>query len=239
MVALAVSRYTSVNGTMMPQEWAPSIWGRLLTGSQRWRLRLVNESLELEVNGQLHRAAIDESSPPRVHRGLFWTDLTLQLGLPSLARVDGLPKVRTQEIEDAFSTVLAAQQRRKRQETFNKAFAQIQVWLAEVDQWLGWAKDKRRWITHEQQQALLRRRPSLSISEDALWKLFRDPDVRPGLPKSAESVEKCLQAWQADWPAAWAGANEQHMLQELVACKDLLDRVESKPLTLDERRRDI
>ncbi len=220
----------------MLREWVPSTWGRLFTGSQKWRLRLVDESVELVVDGKVHQAPISSPSPLRVHRGLFWTDLTLHPSESHAVRVDGLPNVRTQELEDALSTVLAEQRRRKSQQTFNEAYAQIRAWLVKASQHLRRAQDERRWITHEQQQAVLCGRPSLSLSEDALWELFRDPGVQAGLPESAERIEKGLLAWQADWQAACAQANERHVRQELVACKDLFDRVESRPLTEEQAR---
>lgn len=220
----------------MLREWVPSTWGRLFTGSRKWRLRLVDESVELLVDGEVRRAPIGDRSPLGVHRGLFWTELTLHPGRTSAARVGGLPNVRAREIEDALSAVLAGQRRRKRQQAFNEAYAEIQAWLVKVSQHLLWARDERRWITHEQQQAILGCRPGPPLGEDAVWQLYRDPDVQAGLPESAERVEKALRDWQADWPAAWARANERHVRQELVACKDLFDRVESRPLTEEQAR---
>ncbi|BFL66380.1 MULTISPECIES: hypothetical protein [Roseomonas] len=62
----------------MLREWAPSFWGQLITRSQKWRLRLVEESVELVVNGKVHHAQISNHSPLRMHRGVFWADLTLR-----------------------------------------------------------------------------------------------------------------------------------------------------------------
>jgi DNA helicase-4 len=220
----------------MTQEWAPSAWGRLITRSPLWRLRLVNEGLELSIDGQAHVAPIGGSSPLHAARGVFWSALVLDLSHAGAVRVDGLPKLELQSLEDAIASVLAEQRRRRRRETFGKAHGQIRNWLGKTFGHMKWATQERRWITHEQQQAMLRDRPTLSVSEEQLWELFRDADARAAEPEPVERIEEHLKAWRGDWPAAWARMNEQHVEQELIASNDLFDHVESKPLTQEQAR---
>lgn len=220
----------------MAQEWAPSTWGQLFTGSKPWRLRLVDENVELSVDGKVHRATIDGSSPLRVQSGTFWADLTLHTGSSHTVKVDGLSNDRAKGLENALHAILTAQLRRQRQGTLTKALGQIGLWLEAVARQLRLAQDERRWTAHEQQQALVRARPKLSTSDDKLLEMSRDAEVQAGLTQSAAHIEKTLQIWQADWPAFWAKVNEEHVCRELNACKDLFDRVESKPLTQEQAR---
>ena len=75
----------------MTQEWAPSDWGRRITMSSQWRLRLGDEQLELRVLEQVQEIPIEDLPLLRIHQGLFWTDLTFRAGQPNSTRVDGLP----------------------------------------------------------------------------------------------------------------------------------------------------
>lgn len=56
------------------------------------------------------------------------------------------------------------------------------------------------------------------------------------LGPTAQAIERSLAAWETDHRPAWAALNAAHVEHELVACKDLLDRVDSKPLTPEQAR---
>ncbi|MEO8644178.1 UvrD-helicase domain-containing protein [Pseudomonas sp.] len=216
----------------MTQEWAPSDWGRRITMSSQWRLRLGDEQLELRVLEQVQEIPIEDLPLLRIHQGLFWTDLTFRAGQPNSTRVDGLPNAQTPALQEALRQLLVD----SRQRRFGSYYAQICSWLADAIQLIDTVRVKHHWITHLAQQSVLSNRPNLRISDDALWELFRTPEVQVAISDRAGVVERDLKRWQYDWPAVWTRENEQHVLNELVECKDLFDRVESKPLTEEQAR---
>lgn len=211
--------------------WRPSFWGRRITRSPDWTLRLVDECFELFIDGETHSAPIDGEPPFRLNKGLIWSDLRLHR-----AKVGGLPNRLAKQLEDAISNVISEQRRRTRLDTFSRTYSLICGWLETSGETIRKADQERRWITYEQQQALLSSRPELPIQEEALWALFLDPDVQSTIIEPREAVESRLNAWRCDWPSAWTVLNEQHTRRELVVCKDLFDQVESKPLTEEQAR---
>ena len=50
-------------------------WGRQLTGSTEWRLRLDRLELSLTVEGRTHRVSVEEESAYRIKTGAFWADI--------------------------------------------------------------------------------------------------------------------------------------------------------------------
>ena len=133
-------------------------------------------------------------------------------------------------------TAAIAERRRTQVDVFCEANLLISDWLNDVSQLLVSAREEHRWITHEQQQRALLCRPTLPVSEDELQELFKEAHVRAATAETDQSFETRLRYWKADWPAAWAAVNEQHTRHELVACRELFDQVESRPLTEEQAR---
>ena len=75
----------------MEKEWAPSLWGRQITRSPDWRLRLDGLELSLKMDGCTHRVNVEEKSAYRIHSGIFWTDITFYPGQGRETKADGLP----------------------------------------------------------------------------------------------------------------------------------------------------
>lgn len=231
----------------MTHEWTPSTWGRKFTGSGNWTLRLDNDRIELVVDGQQHWAPIQGASPLRLRQGIFWTDLTLRPGQVNQIVVDGIPNRHGSDIAAAIQTVVTQQrlesERRAeaersatRRERFQNALAVIQTWRREVFKVVGRANSQRRWITHEQLQWFVNTKPQLPLSAAELQELLADQDVRASLSSGVEEAEKAVALWRADLAGVVARRNEKHTVDELAACKDLFDRVESKPLTEEQAR---
>ncbi|GAB7531535.1 hypothetical protein PS3A_39470 [Pseudomonas sp. 3A(2025)] len=217
----------------MTHQWSPTLWGRRLTRSAQWQLRLVDETLELTSHDKTQTIAIDESAPPFINKGLFWSDVTLA-GIT----VGGLPNAMAGQLQKAVADIVLTQRRRKKVETFNALYALVRHWLTAIADGLAMAAREHRWITHEQQQALLDSRPELPLQDKAVWPLFKHENVQAHWQANGgvEAVAQDLKAWNADWPATWQAVNEQHVHQELIACKGLFDRVEKKPLTEEQAR---
>lgn len=218
----------------MSKEWGPSTLGRILTGSPRWRLRLVGETLELSVEGQVHRALVGAEPTIRARRGAAWTDLTLHPSSSAAVKVDGLPNALTEGLHSALAEIQSEQKLQRDVAILNDGYSSIRDWLEVVSTEVNRAKAQRSWITHETQEALLARKPRPDGT--ALWALLQNAGVRQRLRGDAEKIERSLTAWGADWSAVWSSVNEQHTERELKACKDLFGRVESEPLTEEQAR---
>jgi DNA helicase-4 len=218
------------------QYWFPSALGRLISRSPRWILRLDGECLDLRMDGSAHRAPIGSNSSFRLRRGLLWSTITLHPDGPDSIRASGLPNGEARRLETALAAVLAEQEKQRRRGAFDEASGRLNAWLGELTRLLEAARDGRRWITHEQQQAVLSRRPDLPGGESGLRELFHDPVVCEHTTEEPKQFEKRLEAWRADWPRAIAALNERHVRRELAACRDLFDRVESRPLTEEQAR---
>ncbi|ELC7322132.1 helicase IV [Stenotrophomonas maltophilia] len=218
-------------------EWRPSIWGQRVTRSPHWWLRLEGECIDLDIAGQRYRLRVDDDHSVQVIPGLFWSRVELQTEGAARLSVDGLANAQASRLAAALQQVRFARSTRARKALFDTILEQIQSWLAEADALIDRSSAGRRWITHEQQQALLAERSSLPLQSPALEQLFLDESVHGDLHShSHRAALDALHDWQLDWPAAWAEANATMAARERMLAKDFLDRVESKPLTEEQAR---
>lgn len=218
----------------MAKEWTPSWVGQRVTGSSEWRLRLEGLELTLALDGRTHRVNVEDEAAYRVNAGTFWTDITLHPGQHREVTADGLPNAQGAALVQALN--LALTEKRLREEV---AFVKDQQ--GTIDAWLDHKAEQertcfaqRRWFTHEQQEDVLAARPT--VDPAVLRSRLKKPGVAIRLGPAAQAIERSLAAWEADHRPAWAALNAAHVERELVACKDLLDRVESKPLTPEQAR---
>ncbi len=218
----------------MAKEWEPSRWGQYLTGSSGWSLRLEYLVLTLTLGGRVHQVNIADEATYRVHAGMFWTDITFHPGQGREVKVDGLPNVQGAVLVQSLNLALT-------EKRLNEEVALLQSELRKIDMWLEMkAKqervclEQRRWFTYEQQQTLLVARPTVDIA--AIRSRLKKPDVALRLGPTGQAIERSLASWEADHHSVWAAFNSDHIERELVASKDLLDRVESKPLTPEQAR---
>lgn len=231
----------------MTREWTPSTWGRRFTGAGDWCLRLDGDRIELLARGRRHVALIQDVSPLRLRQGVFWTDITLRPGEADEVTVDGIPNRHGSDIAAAIEATVAAQRmeaarradaarRASRRDRFHHALSRVQGWSQEVLQAAAAAYAERRWITHEQTQRFIETRPELPLSDDEFQELLADSDVRASLGSGVEDAALAVGLWLTDLPRDVAALNEAHTVRELADCKDLFDRVESKPLTEEQAR---
>ncbi|CAD6543256.1 UvrD-helicase domain-containing protein [Paraburkholderia metrosideri] len=211
-------------------QWVPSHYGQVFTKSKNWILSLADGALVLFVEGkQQVTLTLDGKNKPIIKQGLFWTDITFGAGKPDSVRIDGLPNKLAIGLEDAISAC-------ERLYVFNHAYGEILAWLKTAGAHVAKCEKERRWIPQSWQAGFESRRPRLKISEEELWRLFKDPAIRASLSDDTGRIETALKSWRSDWPAYWARRNEAHAKRELIACKDLFDRVESKPLSEEQAR---
>lgn len=218
----------------MTKEWAPSTWGRNLTRSPDWRLSLQGLKLSLTVNGKTHGVNVDEDGSYRVNRGVFWTDVTVHPGRSRAVKVDGLPNVRGADLTSSLEAALLEKQIREDVAFLRDAHQTVLGWLEHKAQQEQAAEADRRWFTQEMQAALEAARPSIDVK--AVRARMKKSNVHARLGKEAVAMESSLIQWEADYRPFWASLNTAHTGRELQACKDLFDRVESKPLTEEQAR---
>ncbi|WP_457894941.1 UvrD-helicase domain-containing protein [Stenotrophomonas hibiscicola] len=218
-------------------EWRPSGWGQRVTRSPDWQLRLDGEQVALLIDGRQYRQHVANEHSVRVVRGVLWSRVELTTERGEALSVDGLPNSQGSRLAAAVQHVLFARSRRGRKALFERVLAQIQAWLAEADALTDRGTTGRRWITHEQQQALLADRPALPLPPAKLEQLFLDEELHDDLHAPGHRMAlDALHDWQLDWPAVWADANEAMATRELGLAKPFLDRVESRPLTEEQAR---
>lgn len=216
-------------------EWRPSGWGQRVTRSPDWQLQLDGEQLALLIDGRQYRQHVANEHSVRVVRGVLWSRVELTTERGEALSVDGLPNSQGSRLAAALQQVHFARTTRGRKALFDTILEQIQAWLAEADALTDRGTTGRRWITHEQQQALLADRPALPLPPAELEQLFLDEEVHDDLHAPGHRMAlDALHDWQLDWPAVWAEANATMAERERVLAKDFLDRVESKPLTEEQ-----
>ncbi|QHE87216.1 UvrD-helicase domain-containing protein [Hydrogenophaga sp. BPS33] len=218
----------------MAKEWAPSRWGMHLTGSSDWRLRLKGLDLALTLLGHSHRVNVEDETTYRVQAGTFWTDITFYPGQEREVKADGLPNAQGATLVQALNVALTEQRLRRDLWFLQGEQQKIDRWLEQKADQERACAEQRRWLTHEQQDIVLAARPT--VNPTAVRSRLQKAGVVVRLGAQAKAIERALTAWEADYRPAWAALNAAHVARELVACKNLLDRVESKPLTEEQAR---
>jgi len=224
--------------------WGPSFFGRILSMSPPWSMRLADGFFELDVHGERVVIRSDEVSSMQATRGLFSGRVSYPGG-----SVGGLPKASVSGLNAVIKDVTKAHDRLReetlreaekrtlaRHERFRIAYMQIRDWLGEAARIFNDAMAQRRWVTHEQQMGLQATRPRLGIPETDLNELLQDHDLRVALSIRLEDIERVLTFWRADWSIKWREFNKEHTKRELVACEPLLSKVEKRPLNDEQAR---
>ncbi|WP_435997800.1 MULTISPECIES: UvrD-helicase domain-containing protein [unclassified Pseudoxanthomonas] len=218
----------------MAKEWGPSWLGQHLTGSSDWRLRLEGMELVLTLDGRTHRANVEETATYRVQAGTFWTDITLKQFEGREVKADGLPNTQGAALSHAVEVALADKHLRDDIAFLESERRPIERWLTLMASEEERCAQQRRWFTHEEQAAVIAARPIIDVQ--GMRARLKKPGVQMRLGPTAREIERAMASWEGDHRQAWAALNTAHVERELVACKDLLDRVESKPLTPEQAR---
>lgn len=219
---------------MAVTKWMPSFIGRQLTRSFNWHLCLEGLELVLTAEGLTHRVHAEEETAYRIQQGMLWTDITLYPGQRAEVKADGLPNTQGATLAHALDLVLAEKRLREDVEFLLGDLQTINQWLEYKTCQEQNSTQERRWFTHEQQAAVMAARPSVDAM--AIRARLKKPGVAVRLGPKATTLERSLIAWETDHYPAWAALNHTHTERELKNCKDLLDRVESMPLTEEQSR---
>jgi DNA helicase-4 len=190
--------------------------------------------LALMLRGRVHKVSAEDKSSYRVHAGTFWTDITLYPGQGQEVKADGLPNAQGAALVQALGVVLTEKRLRGDVAFLQGELGAINAWLTHIAKQEQACAKQHRWFTHEQQEALLAVRPT--IDPAAVRSRLKKPGVADRLGLMARVAEPLLADWGADHRRAWAALNAAHVERELVACKGLLDRVESRPLTPEQAK---
>ncbi len=221
----------------MAIDWRPSGWGRLLTRSPHWWLRLDGDHIEVSIAGQRHREYVEDAHRVQVIPGLLWSRVEIDGEAGNWLSADGLPNARGAELASALDVLLDDRRRRERKALFDTVLAQMLAWLGAARTLIDAGDRGRRWITHEEQTALLDDRPALPVAASDLEPLFLDAEIHHDLQSPAhQRALSALHDWALDWPEVFAQANEGMTRRELVLAKAFLDKVESQPLTEEQAR---
>lgn len=188
----------------------------------------------MALEGRTHRVNVEDEATYRVNAGTFWTDITFHPGQGREVKADGLPNADGNALVQALNVALTEKRLREDVAFLKGEQRTIDAWLDHKAGQERACLEQRRWFTHEQQEDVLAARPTVDLA--ALRSRLKTPGVAVRLGPAAQAIERSLAAWEADHCPAWAALNAAHVERELVACKDLLDRVESKPLTPEQAR---
>lgn len=149
-------------------------------------------------------------------------------------KVDGLPNDQGADFTQTLNAALAEKRLRDEAAFLQGEYQKIKNWLDNKASQERACIADRRWFTNEQQQAVLAVMPNLNVA-DILERLTKS-DVSTHLGSVTNLIKASIEIFKLNHRAGWAEFNAAHVERELVACKDLLDRVESKPLTLEQAR---
>lgn len=220
---------------LMTQHWSPSPWGRRLSRAPDWCLRRVGDRFELTADALVYSLDIAATTAWRVQRGPVWATLCIATEDGDL-QLGGLPTAQARELQRLWQAGVDARQQDQRLTDANTALAQVRQWLEQVDAVLAVADAGRRWLTQEQQHALLASRPIPVLDDDAVWAVFDDPALRPHLEGVPAAIEHDLLRWSGDWQAQWASRNEAQLADAHGAAAHLLAQVERQPLSVEQAR---
>ncbi|MGL6550655.1 UvrD-helicase domain-containing protein [Aeromonas hydrophila] len=202
-------------------EWKPSLWARLFRKTRNWQLKIENDQLVVALDDQAYTIPPEAFSKLKFHRTLLWTNVNLWVSYE--LRLVGLSHSARTAIEHQLHAALSRHQ-------FRSNYAKIFNWLTEVKQVSATADAEHRWFTHDLQQELLAKKEALRINDSELKAMFDSPVIQAAMGDNKPRVQARLRLWSQNWSEHWKARNEAHMARELEACKDLLNKVETRPL---------
>ncbi|MBD8644208.1 UvrD-helicase domain-containing protein [Stenotrophomonas sp. CFBP 13724] len=214
----------------MTQHWTPSRLALALPRAAAWELHLDGEDVVIHLGDAVHRLTLGFDARLTVKRGLLWASVVMQRREGPTITLDGLSHADAGTLSRALDTAEQAQEQRERGPAFLHILDLMRQWNGDAEELLTERRAQRRWIGHDDQQALLDARPPMGLSSTELHALFHDADL-PLDDEERESALIELELWEQDWNAACEAVNAQILATERNAARPLLDRVESRPLT--------
>ncbi|SAL62201.1 putative helicase [Caballeronia choica] len=223
----------------MSHVFEPTTWGLMFTRSRKWRLSLDSDTQEIHLllEGERYRVHLGSSDEPvLVHPGILWSALTLRMDGLAPTRVDGLPAGQVRVLQKAIVDGKAAAQRVARQKEFNAVYAQISAWVSGLIRGGDSMRARTGWVPMEDQLEMLKSRPKVALSTDALLSHVRDPANRASLPGDPRTLKSILKFDDDQWLSFCRICNVGGLDDEKNWPRELFDHIESKPLTPDQIR---
>jgi DNA helicase IV len=223
----------------MSHVFEPTTWGLMFTRSRKWRLSLDSDTQEIHLllEGERYRVHLGSSDEPvLVHPGILWSALTLRMDGLAPTRVDGLPAGQVRVLQKAIADGKAAAQRVARQKEFNAVYAQISAWVSGLIRGGDSMRARTGWVPMEDQLEMLKSRPKVALSTDALLSHVRDPANRASLPGDPRTLKSILKFDDDQWLSFCRICNVGSLDDEKNWPRELFDHIESKPLTPDQIR---
>lgn len=205
----------------MTMEWKPSLWARLFRKAEKWLLKIENDQLVVSLGEQAYTISPEAFSTLKFHRSLLWTNVNLWVSYD--LHLVGLSHSARKALEHQLHAASSRHQ-------FRSNYAKIFNWLQEVKQRVEAADAEHRWFTHDMQQELLAKKEALRINDSELIALFDSPVIQVAMGDNKSRILSQLRQWSQNWTEHWKARNETHMTRELQSSKDLLDKVETRPL---------
>lgn len=157
-----------------------------------WSLHLDDAHLTAITPTTRCSAALS-SEGVRLDQGWLWASLHLRSDDGQQLSLAGLSRRDARQLQQLLEQARGDARRADRQ-------AAMRAWIDAADALCDQTVQQRRWISHEQQLALLQQRQAI------------DPDQQgpstPSSPIQAGTDATCAEDWQADWPALWEHANQ-------------------------------
>lgn len=198
-------------------------WGRT-TGRQRkrWTLDLTPAGFRLEASGHDAVFTGEHVAALSVRRSWFRPVLRVSTGASSQT-YRGLNRTSASELERALDAYLIRHR-------VAPDVALVRDWVNELRATLDSHRTQGRWLPRDERRRLERTRPS-----DAIQRLRRQPSARLSLAVGSETIGMLDEA-ERDLPSVFTDLNAQVLASESRLRKDFFDRVESSPLTEEQRR---
>ena len=219
----------------MQHRWLPSPIGLRLGRRPAWSLHLDDAHLTAISGDVQHSVPLAAPERLQLRRWWFWFSLELRGEDGQPFCLYGLSPAHARQIQQLIHQAQADVQRQQRRQQRQQLLQAISGWVNAADTLCDDAVRQRRWISHEQQQALLQQRTGIALGPATA--LFA-PDAAQADDDGqlATAFNTTLADWQADWPLLWEQANQTMGQAELEHSRQLFDQVESRPLSEEQAR---
>lgn len=214
----------------MTQHWKPSRLAMSLPRTQPWSLQLQSDVLVITIGDTTQRLQLGMDARVHVKPGMLWASVNVQRreGPPLL--LEGLSNADAKALSNALTTHDDTQDRAAHGPALQRILDTMRQWNGDAEDLLAQHRAQRRWISHDFQQALQDRRPSLDVDTATLHALFNDPAAHADEDEHEAALIE-LDLWEQDWTGACEAVNAQILAIERNDARPLLDHVESRPLT--------
>ncbi len=220
----------------MSNSWNATLLGRLISGSPIWSVTQSDGELLLRTDGaESQQLQILATGTYEVKRGLLWTKFVFHPGCSDERILGGLPNKHGRLLQRQIDGYTAEHVLK----TDLKALERVDHLLSRrAEHRLDYEKKawtECRWLTHDMSLELVNDLPKPDVLGAQL--LLKKPQVQSSLGERGVILSQRVRAVAfEDLKKDWRQLNDAHVERELRECRDLLDSVESRPLTDEQAR---